>query len=97
MLERDIRDKVRRHAIKTGWLARKWVSVNNRGVPDDLFFKHGVILIVEFKATGKKPTPLQQTTHKLLRECGFPVHIIDNVVDGKALFDHYNQQLSHLD
>jgi hypothetical protein len=97
MLERDIRKKVRQYAIKTGWLTRKWVGVNNRGVPDDLFFKYGVILIVEFKATGKQPTPLQKNTHDTLRACGFPVHVIDNVGDGKALFDRYNQQLNYLD
>ena len=32
---------------------------SQRGVPDRLYFKSGELVIVEFKAPGKKPTPYQ--------------------------------------
>lgn len=87
MLERDIRKKSRDYATRRGWHARKWKSANARGVPDDLFFKAGRLLIVEFKATGKTPSPLQRREHGLLAQVGFTVHVIDNVTDFKTLID----------
>jgi len=54
-------------------------------VPDRLYFKNGELLIVEFKAPNKKPTPYQQAIHKRLAEVGWTVYIIDNIEEGKAL------------
>jgi len=38
-------------------------------------------MFIEFKAPGKKPTPLQNAWHEKLRALGFTVHVIDNVSD----------------
>jgi transposase len=45
----------------------------------------GRATFIEFKAPGKKPTPLQAAWHSRLRALGFEVHVIDNVSDFEAI------------
>lgn len=87
MLESEIERKVGEHAKRRGWLVRKWSSPGQKGVPDRLYFRSGAVLLIEFKAPGKRPTELQKREHDRLQAQGFPVHVIDNVEDGKALVD----------
>jgi len=86
MRESAIEKKVTEYAKKQGWLSYKWTSPNHRAVPDRLYFKAGRVLLVEFKAQGKKPSQLQAKVHQKLREEGFNVHVIDSIETGKPLF-----------
>ena len=95
-LERDIEKSVKDYARKKGWIARKWSSPGNNGVPDDLFFRNGILIIIEFKRKGRKPTPKQRDEHRRLRNQGFEVHVIDTKEVGKALFDRYEKQTDEL-
>jgi hypothetical protein len=48
-------------------------------MPDRLILlPDGHIGFAELKAPGKKPRPLQLSRHKLLRELGFSVYVIDD-------------------
>lgn len=87
MLESEIEKGVTAYAIRKGWLAYKWVSPGHRGVPDRLYFKSGKIKIVEFKSAGKKPTTLQKFIHEKLEGENFKVDVIDDLCQGKKLFD----------
>ena len=84
--ERDVEKKVTEYAKKQGWLSFKWVSPAQRFVPDRLYFKDGRVIIIEFKAPGKKPTKAQAIMHKLLDNSGHPVYIVDNIDEGKTHF-----------
>lgn len=77
--ERDIEKRVVDLAKKAGWQCYKWVSPSQRGVPDRIFIKDGSVVFIEFKAPGKKPTPLQAHTIKKLREHFMVVHVCDSV------------------
>ena len=56
VLERKLVEKIK----KLGGHAYKFVSPNQRGVPDRLcVLPHGITIFVELKTTGKKPTKLQ--------------------------------------
>ena len=59
MLERLIERKLVAWAKKKGVLTYKFSSPANRGVPDRIFMRDGLILFLELKAEGKKPTKLQ--------------------------------------
>ncbi len=84
--EAQIERKVCSFAKVSGWLVFKWVSPNNRGVPDRIFIKDGRLVMVEFKALGKKPTPLQKRVlDKLINE-KMEVHVINDIEQGKELF-----------
>lgn len=85
MREGLIEKKVTDNAKKKGWLSYKWVSTSQRGVPDRLYFKDGICVVVEFKATGKKATKYQQAIHLRLAAVGIKVHIVDSVDAGALL------------
>jgi len=90
MLESAIESAVCKYAKSKGWLVYKFVSPNNRGVPDRIMLRNGVIIFVEFKATGKQPTTLQQYIIKRIRGEKFKVYVIDSVEMGKKTLDSYD-------
>lgn len=84
--ERDVEQYAISEFKKRGWLLPKWVSVNNRAVPDRIaLMPGGLKKLIEFKAPGKKPTPLQQKLHQKYLKLGHRVIIIDS----KAKVDYY--------
>ena len=71
MLEKTIERKLTVAVKKAGGIAVKFVSPSFDGMPD------GLIAFVELKAPGKRPRPLQEARHRLLRSLGFKVYVID--------------------
>jgi Holliday junction resolvase len=86
MRESRVERTVNEYARGRGWLAFKWVSTSQRGVPDCIYFKDGECLMIEFKAPGNRATPYQNAIHRKLKEHGFHVYVVDNIDQGKLLF-----------
>ena len=84
--ESTIEKAVTQYAKARGWLSYKWLSFNQRGVPDRLFFKNGHIRIIEFKQPQGKLTALQSHVHQQLTKQGFAVHVVNNIDQGKEIF-----------
>lgn len=82
MTESVTEKKVCRYAKSQGWLVYKFQSPSNRGVPDRMFMRHGVLIFIEFKSPGKRPTNQQHATHERIRDHGFPVFIVDEPQQG---------------
>jgi len=79
MREREIEQAFRKAVKKRGGLALKFTSPGFDGVPDRLaLLPSGKMGFVEVKAPGKKPRPLQLQRHRLLRELGFRVYVLDD-------------------
>ena len=56
---------------------RKWKT--RIGDPDRIILlEGGKVLFVELKRPGEKPRPLQLARHKLLRDLGFKVYVLDD-------------------
>lgn len=88
ILESYIERKVTSFAESKGWMQRKVVYQNRAGSPDRWYFADGARLkIIEFKQEGQKLKPHQVKEIARLRDMGFDVHVIDNIEDGKALFE----------
>lgn len=85
--ESTIEKAVTQYAKARGWLSYKWLSFNQRGLPDRLFFKEGQICIIEFKRPEGKLTALQSHVHQQLCSEGFSVHVVNNIEQGKDLFN----------
>lgn len=51
-------------------LTYKFVSPNNRGVPDRIVLHGGRVLFVELKQQGNKPTALQMYEMSRIQSCG---------------------------
>lgn len=75
--EKDLERKLYNGIKKLGGLCYKFVSPNNRSVPDRIVILNGWITFVEVKTTGKKPTDLQAEKHQEIRKAGGEVYVID--------------------
>lgn len=78
MQEKEIEKYLVKRAKEMGGKAYKWVSPGNDGVPDRIVFFQGMTVLVELKAPGKKPTPLQIAKHKELAKLGQKVLVLDS-------------------
>lgn len=88
VLESHIERTVCEFAKSRGWMVRKVSYIGRRGAPDRWFFgPNAQLKIIEFKKEGKPPKPHQEREIARLRDLGFDVHVIDNITDGKALFE----------
>ena len=88
MLERRIESALVEAARRVGGLAMKWTSPGHPGVPDRIvFLPGGRVVLVELKAPGKTPTPLQAKTHEALRRLGMTVLVIDSMEAARAAFE----------
>lgn len=80
MYEREIERKLVSRTKAMCGIAPKFTSPGFDGMPDRLILlPGGRMAFAELKAPGKKPRPLQETRHKLLRRLGFKVYVIDSV------------------
>lgn len=88
MREKIIEKKLAMEVKKRGGISPKFTSPGFDGMPDRLvLFPDGKIAFVEVKAPRKKPTPLQLSRHRLLRELGFRVFVLDDVEQIGGILD----------
>lgn len=78
-LESDLEKRVVREAATVGWWPLKLVALGHRGFPDRWFVRRGLsgapeIIIIEFKAPGKRARKLQVYVCNKLSLMGFEVH-----------------------
>ena len=79
MKEKIIEQKFRAAVRAVGGVAVKFVSPGLDGMPDRLaLLPGGKMAFVEVKAPGKKPRPLQEARHRMLRRLGFKVYVLDD-------------------
>lgn len=88
-LESDVERRACKLAEDRGWQALKLVCVGHKGFPDRWFIKPGpVIVIIEFKAPGKRARKLQRYVCAMLAKLGFNVHEeVDNVDEAMRILD----------
>ena len=80
MRERDIDKALCQRVKELGGTCEKFASISRRGVPDRLvILPHNVIIFVELKAPGAKPTPQQSHDHKKRLALGCDVRVIDSL------------------
>ena len=77
--------KIRKYAIKNGWLTFKMYSQHQKGLPDRIFLKNGQCLFMEFKRKNKGPTELQQEVMDMIKAQNFEVHVIDDYNQAVAI------------
>ena len=89
MLEKEIEKRVCEYARKTyGALTYKFTSPNRRNVPDRLLlFPNGTVIFIEFKRKAKQLTEGQKRECQRIRNHGFTVLVIDDVIGGKNMLD----------
>ena len=88
MREKTIEQKLVAEVKKRGGICPKWVCPSFDGMPDRLVFLPGRHFgMVEVKAPGEKPRPLQVSRHRLLQRLGFKVYVLDALEDIGGILD----------
>ena len=83
-IEKEFEKNICDYAKSKGCYVRKFVSPNNRSVPDRIIIAPGgAVLFLEIKREGCKPTKAQLAEMELLSKVGARVGWCDNVEDGK--------------
>lgn len=79
MLEKTIEKKLCQRIKALGGECEKFTSPGRRSVPDRLVtLPGGIIIFIEVKAPGKKPTDNQSRDHDRRRALGCTVLVIDS-------------------
>lgn len=85
--ERDVERAFVQAADRAGGWAPKLVSPGNSGMPDRVaVMADGEIRLVELKAPGKSPRPLQRRMFDRLAAKGHPVVVIDSIEGARAFW-----------
>jgi len=88
MREKEIERALATEARRRGGLTIKLVTPTLDGMPDRLVLMPGGHMgFVEVKAPGLKPRALQLSRHRMLRNLGFQVFVLDDKVQIGGLFD----------
>lgn len=77
-LEKDTQRKGNEYAKSKGWLARKFVSPGNNGVPDYIYFRESVCVLVEWKKPGRRLSKVQEMQINAMRRAGMQVYVLDS-------------------
>ena len=92
MRESEIERALCAHAKSKNFLVYKFTSPGHIGVPDRIFVSpDGVVLFLEVKAPGKRPTALQEREILKLKNQGANAHWCDSVEEGAKLLDIYSE------
>lgn len=76
-------------ARKQGIYAVKLQGQGNRSLPDRIFFvPGGKPVLIEFKAPGKLPSPLQEIAIAKFQDYGYDVQVFDNALDAIKYLKH---------
>ncbi len=78
MREKLLEQKLVKAVKAAGGIAPKFISPGLAGMPDRLvLLPEGKMAFVEVKRPGMKPRPLQIKRHRMLRQLGFKVYVLD--------------------
>ena len=93
MYERTIEKELVTKTKSMGGIAPKFTSPGFDGMPDRLILLPGGKMgFAELKAPGKKPRPLQEARHNLLRRLGFKVYVIDGTEQIGSVLDEIGEE-----
>lgn len=88
--ESEVEKELVRRAKALKWDSYKFVSPGRNGVPDRMFvYEGGLVVFLEIKRPGAKPTPLQLYQISLLNAKGVQAGWVDNADDGIRLLESY--------
>lgn len=78
-LESKVEKAVREYALKRGWWCGKFVSPGQAGVPDRIFIRRRMVVFIELKRPGEKPTEKQLSKHREMQAHGALIYWCDSL------------------
>ena len=93
MKEQSIEYSLRDAVKGAGGVCWKFVSPGTSGVPDRIILMpQGHMAFVEVKSPGEKPRALQLSRHRLLKQLGFKVYVLDNKADIQKIIEEVQNE-----
>lgn len=89
MLEKELEAKVVKYAKDHGILTYKFVSPNNRGVPDRIFLNRGRVMFIEFKSSTGQTSKLQDYEIQRITEAGHRTFVLSSFDESVTLLNRY--------
>lgn len=87
VLDKNMRERI--NALGGAYL--KLETTHNAGLPDRLcLLPGGKCFFIEVKTFGKKPRKIQLVVHRILRELGFKVYVLDHQDQIKQILSEYD-------
>lgn len=84
MKESYVQEKVNEFAKSLGWEVRRMGTIDD---PDRIYYRHGVVIFIEFKKPGGgKVSEGQKIEHGLLRHHKMNFFLVDTIGQGKKIF-----------
>lgn len=78
-IERDLEAAIPDLTRRYDYLVLKLNVKGRKGWPDRLFVgRNAAVFFVELKSKGEQPEPIQMHIHKILRERGMKVFVVDD-------------------
>ena len=91
--EKSVERKLVELTKLSGGLCIKLLTYQFTGLPDRMcLFPGGIIIFVELKTTGEKPRKIQLAVHRMLRNLGFRVEVIDTIKSVKNLIEEIENE-----
>jgi len=87
MLEKEVERRIVQYAKSRGIKTYKLNGDGDRGKPDRLFMREGVVLFLEIKRPKAKPRKLQLVQLQELNDMGFRAEWVDAPEKGFKLLD----------
>jgi len=88
--EKTLEKKLNASIKELGGLSIKLLTAHFTGLPDRLcLLPGGRLFFCEIKTTKQKPRKIQEKVHKMLRDLGFKVYIIDKTKNIQYLVEQY--------
>lgn len=83
MRESYVQKKVCEFAKSLGWEVRR---MGTKDDPDRLFYRHSVVIFIEFKKPLGKRSRGQVDEHNLMKHHTMNIYLIDTIGEGKQIF-----------
>ncbi|MCT1716250.1 nuclease [Dermabacter sp. HMSC06F07] len=87
MNEHAIEQHLKQAVEAIGGLCWKFTSPGTAGVPDRICIHHGRIILVELKAPGRLPRPIQRRRIRQLQDHGVGAVVVDSIEGIKEVAD----------
>lgn len=92
LYEHELEDAAVARFAEAGHVCLKFVSPGFPGVPDRIVLgNNGRVVFIEFKAPGQKPRRTQPAVHKMMKDMGHRVEVVDTFSQVHALLQELGQ------
>lgn len=93
MRESATQKKAMAYARALGWVCHKVHSESTRGFPDTIYFRDGIVFLIEFKSAKGVLSKCQEKVIQEIVGQRVPVTVCSSLADAVRVFDRLEEEL----